>query len=66
VGISVNDDRVLYWLPVNAVLLLALQPYLMRVSRTGWLAIFVRYDRQWRTQRPAAPERVNEEQESNW
>src|ERR1041384_7902016 len=37
VGISINDNRVFYWLPVNAVFLLILQPYLMRVSRTVWL-----------------------------
>lgn len=38
VGISVDDNRVLYWLPVNAILLLVLQSYLMRLARTGWLA----------------------------
>ncbi len=66
VGISINDNRVLYWLPFNAVLLLALQPYFMRVARTGWLAFFVRYDKNWRTNPPRQPERTNEDQESNW
>lgn len=66
VGVSVNDNRVFYWLPVNAIILIALQPYLMRVSRTGWLAFFVRYDRNWKMNQPKAPERVNREQEGNW
>lgn len=66
VGISVNDDRVLYWLPVNAVLLLLLQPYLMRVARTGWLAFFVRHDKNWKTNPPRPLERTNEAQEQNW
>ena len=65
-GISINDNRVFYWIPVNAVLLIIMQPYLMRVSRTGWLAFFVRYDKNWRINRPKAPERVNKEQEANW
>jgi uncharacterized protein (DUF983 family) len=66
VGISTDDNRVLYWLPFNAVLLLILQPYLMRVSRTGWLAFFVRYDKNWRINPPKRPERVNKEEENNW
>jgi uncharacterized protein (DUF983 family) len=66
IGISVNDNRVLYWLPFNAIFLLILQPYLMRLARTGWLAFFVKYDKDWRTNPPQPLERVNEEQESNW
>lgn len=66
IGISVDDNRVLYWLPFNAVFLLLLQPYLMRVSRTGWLAFFVHYDRNWQTNPPQALERTNREQEGNW
>jgi hypothetical protein len=66
VGISVNDNRVLYWIPFNAVFLLMLQPYLMRVSRTGWLALFVRYDKHWEINPPKPLERINKEQENNW
>jgi uncharacterized protein (DUF983 family) len=66
VGISVNDNRVLYWFPVNAILLLLLQPYLMRVSRTGWLAFFVGYNKKWKTIPPLRPERTNKSQENNW
>lgn len=66
IGISVNDNRVLWWIPFNAVLLLILQPYLMRVSRTGWLAFFVRYDKEWKSNSPKPLERINKEQENNW
>jgi uncharacterized protein (DUF983 family) len=66
VGISVNDNRVLYWFPVNAILLIILQPYLMRVSRTGWLAFFVGYNKDWKTIPPQRPERMNKSQQNNW
>jgi len=66
VGISVNDNRVLYWLPVNAAFILIVQPYLMRVARTGWLAVFVKYDKNWRSNPPQRLERTNDNQEGNW
>jgi hypothetical protein len=66
VGISVNDNRVLYWFPFNALVLIILQPYLMRVSRTGWLAFFVPYDKDWKTNPPKPLERTNKNQENNW
>ncbi|HEV3414492.1 MAG TPA: DUF983 domain-containing protein [Puia sp.] len=66
IGMSVNDNRFFVWLAFNAVLLIAMQPYLMRVARTGWLAFFVRYDRNWRNTPPGQLERSNKEQEGNW
>ena len=66
IGFPFFENRIIYWLVVNAILLVALQPYLMRVSRTGWLAFFVRYDPDWKTNPPQKPERVNKEQENNW
>lgn len=66
IGVSVNDNRVLYWIPVNAVLLIVLQPYLMRVSRTGWLAFFVPYDKNWRQNPPQPLERTNKAEDNNW
>ena len=65
-GFSLYDDSVFYWLAFNAVFLVLLQPYLMRVARTGWLAIFVRYDSNWKEHKVTMPERVNEVQENNW
>ncbi|MFT3937160.1 MAG: DUF983 domain-containing protein [Chitinophagaceae bacterium] len=61
-----NENMLLYWLVSNAVFMLCLQPYLMRVSRTGWLAFFVRYDKNWKINPPKKLERTNKEQENNW
>lgn len=66
IGFSLYDNRLFYWLGANALLLVVLQPYLMRLARTGWLALFVRYDRNWRDHPVKSPERVNEAQEGNW
>lgn len=66
IGISVNDYRFLYWLLINAVLLLMLQPMIMRLARTLWLALFVPYDVNWRTNEAEVPERTNDTQKNNW
>ena len=47
IGISVDDNRVLWWLAANAVLLIVLQPWLMRLSRAVWLSFFVHYNGDW-------------------
>jgi uncharacterized protein (DUF983 family) len=66
IGFSLYDDRIFYWLSLNAILLVLAQPYLMRISRAGWLAFFVRYDKNWRTNAPQPLERTNKDQENNW
>jgi len=66
IGFSLKDDRVFYWLTVNALLMVVMQPYFMRVARTGWLAFFTKYDPNWKMNPPKMPERTNEEQEKNW
>ena len=66
IGFSQNENNLLYWIILNAVCMLLIQPYLMRVSRTGWLAFFVRYDPLWKIHPPEPPERTNKEQENNW
>src|ERR1700744_1745763 len=47
IGMSLHDNRLFWWMGVNGVLLLALQPILMRLSRTIWLNFFVWYDAGW-------------------
>jgi hypothetical protein len=42
-----NDNRLFYWIGFNAVFLLLLQPWLMRLSRALWLSFFVKYDPDW-------------------
>src|SRR5664279_2108661 len=48
VGLSVNDDRILYWLGINAALIIIIQPLPMRLSRTLWLTFFVKYNPAWK------------------
>lgn len=48
IGMSVKDNRFFYWLIANAVILILLQPWMMRVSRSLWLSWFVKYDPEWR------------------
>ncbi len=67
IGFSTSDNRFFYWIGFNAVLLLALQPWLMRLSRSLWISFFVGYDRDWQKHQPADfSERINEEQANNW
>lgn len=66
IGFSVNDNRIFYWLGANSLLLLLLQPYLMRVSRTGWLAFFVPYNKNWKNEAPDRLERTNKQHQHNW
>ncbi len=44
IGISVSDNRVIWWLGFNAALLVLLQPWLMRLSRVIYIRFFVSYD----------------------
>lgn len=67
VGLSVNDNRFFFWVGFNAGLLLLLQPWLMRVSRSLWISWFVKYDPDWADHRPGdVSERLNAEHGSNW
>jgi hypothetical protein len=45
IGFSFHDSRFFWWIGLNALLLLVMQPYLMRLSRTIWLSFFVKYDK---------------------
>ena len=66
IGFSLQDNRFFWWIAINAFLLIALQPPLMRISRTVWLSFFVRYSPDW--DKGAVIERysVNKDQERNW
>jgi uncharacterized protein (DUF983 family) len=55
-----NDKRLFYWIGLNAVFLLLLQPWLMRLSRAVWLAFFVKYDADWEQHDTGAPEQTGE------
>ncbi len=66
IGVSINDNRVFYWLGFNTFLLIVLQPVLMRFSRTLWLSWFVKYDENWEKEKAPEPERVVKEHMKNW
>ena len=67
IGLSTSDNRFFYWLGFNAVFLLALQPWLMRVSRSLWISWFVKYDPDWKVNQPEdVSERMNADQANNW
>jgi len=52
IGMSLKDNRFFWWLGFNAILLILLQPYLMRLSRALWLSFFVKYNADWKSARP--------------
>jgi len=66
IGFSFHDQRFFWWMGLNAILLVLLQPPLMRLSRTIWLAFFVRYSPLWHQGDIVEPERVNKDQMNNW
>ncbi|MCX6317924.1 MAG: DUF983 domain-containing protein [Bacteroidetes bacterium] len=67
IGLSIDDNRFFYWMGTNAVLLLLLQPWLMRLSRSFWISWFVKFDRDWRQHQPEdVSERMNADQANNW
>ena len=66
IGFSLSDQRFFWWIGVNAVLLVFLQPPLMRLSRTIWLCFFVSYSPAWKEGDVVTSERINKDQMSNW
>jgi len=67
IGMSTSDNRFFYWLGFNAVFLVLLQPWLMRLSRSLWISWFVKYNPNWKYHHPEdVSERMNVEQANNW
>lgn len=66
IGISINDNRIFWWLGINTVLLIALQPVFMRLSRSLWISWFVKFDPDWQNHEAKKPERIVEGQMGNW
>ena len=52
IGVSTEDNRIFFWLILNAVLLILLQPWLMRLSRVIYIRFFVRYDKDYKAHTP--------------
>ncbi|MBL0305889.1 MAG: DUF983 domain-containing protein [Chitinophagaceae bacterium] len=67
IGLSTEDNRFFYWMGSNALFLILLQPWIMRVSRSLWISWFVKYDPDWEHKKPEdVSERLNAEQANNW
>jgi hypothetical protein len=67
IGLSIDDNRFIWWLIFNAVLLIVLQPWFMRISRSLWISWFVKYDPDWKANQPVdVSERMNADQANNW
>ena|SRR5947209_694953 len=66
IGLSTKDSRFFWWMGINAVLLVVLQPVLMRLSRAVWIVFFISYSPAWREGDIVEPERVNKDQGGNW
>lgn len=47
IGVSFNDNRVFWWLGINTLMLIILQPWIMRISRVIYLYFFVSFDRDY-------------------
>lgn len=52
IGVSVDDNRIFGWLIFNCLLLVIIQPWLMRVSRAVYLYFFVSYDPHYEESKP--------------
>jgi uncharacterized protein (DUF983 family) len=52
IGISIEGTSLFWWLGTNIVLLVILQPWLMRISRVIYIRFFVRYDGEYETHKP--------------
>lgn len=52
IGVSTDDNRIFQWLIFNAIVLVVLQPWMMRLSRVIYIRIFVRYDENFHLSKP--------------
>ena len=66
IGFGLEDNRIYWWLSLNALVLILLLPPIMRISRTLWLSWFVKYDANWQKTKPKDVERIVPEQMNNW
>ena len=51
IGISTDDNRVLYWLIFNGAIIVILQPWFMRFSRSVYLNFFVKFNENYETEK---------------
>ncbi|OQP47837.1 DUF983 domain-containing protein [Niastella populi] len=66
IGFSLHDNRFFWWMGTNAIILIAIQPLLMRLSRTIWLSFFISYSPRWNEGDVVMPERTNDGLKNAW
>ena len=52
IGVSVDDNRIFWWLGFNILFLVVIQPWLMRLSRVIYMRFFVKYDENYEETKP--------------
>jgi hypothetical protein len=52
IGFSIYDKRIFWWLGLNAVFLIVIQPWLMRIARVLYIRFFVFYDADYKNTKP--------------
>lgn len=57
---DLDDNRILYWLFSAIALVILIQPILMRLSRSIWIAMFVPYNKNWKSEPLAYNERMDD------
>ena len=50
-GLSYKDNSIFWCLGIGIVSLLLLQPVLQRLARSIWISFFVKYDKNWQSQK---------------
>jgi uncharacterized protein (DUF983 family) len=60
IGISTQDNRIFFWLIFNTIIIIILQPWLMRLSRAVYIYFFINYNENYETA-PHVELHVNEE-----
>lgn len=63
IGLGLDDNRVFWWLGTNTVLLITLQPWIMRLSRTIYLYFFIRYKGHYKNVKKEEPKECMYENE---
>jgi len=51
IGVSFEDNRLIYWMLVNAILNFLIQPYFTRLSRWILISFFIHYDSNWQNEK---------------
>lgn len=52
IGISFKNNSIIYWLIFQIILLVVLQPWLMRLSRSVYIRFFIHYDEDYEQTAP--------------